>query len=284
MSTENLQNYCAPGTTVRDETVHVTPHVSLRIITFTPLGSSEYPAVVFVAGWISLIQGWKNVLREMTKDFRVYYVETREKLSSQIEGRAKFGVEEIGGDLLPLVSQLGLKDYLLFGSSLGGTAIIDRYESLTPKPVALILVGPNAVFRVPVSWKIIVTFFYPPLYVLIRPAVKWYLRKFRLNVESDAAQYEKYCEALDAADPWKLKSAVRSVWSYEVWSKLKSVDCPVLLVNASHDKLHEPENLRRIAAGLPNAVEVDLGTNAQTHDKPMVDAIRSFLVVLQNSR
>jgi pimeloyl-ACP methyl ester carboxylesterase len=277
MSSEHLEDYCAPSTTVRDEMVPVTPQVSLRVITFTPSQASSYPAIVFVAGWISLIRGWKNVLREMTKDFVVHYVETREKISSRIEGDAEFGVEEIGSDLVKLLAQMGGDKYVLFGSSLGATAVIDCYRSLKRKPVGLVLVGPNAVFRVPRSWKIIVTLFYTPLYALIRPSVKWYLRKFRLNVKADAAQYEKYCEALDAADPRKLKRAVMSVWSYEVWDKLAAIDCPVLIVNASHDKLHEPENLRRIAAGIPNAVEVDLGTNSQTHDKPVVNALRLFL-------
>ena len=79
MSAENLEDYCAPGTTVRDEMVRVTPQVSLRVITFTPPQASTQPAIVFVAGWISLMRGWKNVLREMTKDFTVYYVETTGK-------------------------------------------------------------------------------------------------------------------------------------------------------------------------------------------------------------
>jgi pimeloyl-ACP methyl ester carboxylesterase len=219
----------------------------------------------------------------MTKDFCVTYVETREKISSRIEGRVKFGVEEIGRDVVSVVEQLGMNDYVLFGSSLGATAIIDCYRSLKLKPCGLVLIAPNAVFRVPVSWKIIVTFFYTPLYSLIRPSVKWYFRTFRLDVKSDLAQYEKYCDALDAADPGKLKKAVMSVWSYEVWEKLGSIDCPVLVVNASLDKLHEPENLRRIAAGIPKAVEVDLGTNAQTHDKPVVDALRAFLQKLPST-
>lgn len=277
MLNENLADYSAPGTTICDEMVSVTPRVSLRVVTFTPGHAALHPAIVFVAGWISLIQGWKNVLREMTKDFTVYYVETREKISSIVEGKMDFTVEEIGGDVVLLVEQLGLDDYVLFGSSLGATAIIDGYRLLKRKPVGLVLVAPNAVFRVPLLWKIIVTLFYAPLYALIRPSVKWYLRRFRLNVKTDTAQYEKYCEALDAADPRKLKKAVMSVWSYEVWSKLDSIDCPVLIVNASLDKLHEPENLKRIAAGIPKSVEVNLGTNSQTHDKLVVDAVRSFL-------
>jgi pimeloyl-ACP methyl ester carboxylesterase len=125
-----------------------------------------------------------------------------------------------------------------------------------------------------------VTIFYAPLYVLIKPAVKWYLKTFRLNVLADRAQYEKYREALDGADPRKLKKAVMAVWSYEVWNKLPLVACPVLVVNASRDKLHEPENLRKIVNALPRADEIDLETNAKTHDEPVVDAIRRFLAAL----
>ncbi len=284
MVEERLEDYCAAGSRVHEELVPLTPSVTLRIITFTPPRRASHPPVVFVAGWISQISGWRKVLRDMTRDFCVYYVETREKKSSSIGAGEKFGVEEIGVDLVRLVRCLKLRDYVLLGSSLGATAIVDCYSGLDPKPSAVVLIAPNAVFRVPLSWKIIVTLFYPPLYALIRPSVKWYLRTFRLNVKSDKAQYDKYSEALDAAEPHKLKKAVMAVWSYEVWEKLAAVDRPVLIVNASHDKLHEPENLRRIAAGLPNTVEVDLGTNAQTHDKPVVDALRRFLKRSSNSQ
>ncbi len=284
MAVDRLDEFCAPGATVRDGMLELTPRVTLRVVTFTPPLRSARPPVVFVAGWISQISGWQKVLRDMTGEFCVYYVETREKKSSTVGAGERFGVEEIGSDLVPLIQRLGLRDYILFGSSLGATAIIDCYSHLEPKPSRIVLIAPNAVFRVPFSWKVIVTLFYPPLDALIRPSVKWYLRTFRLNVRADNAQYDKYSEALDAAEPHKLKKAVMAVWSYEVWQKLPAVDCPVLIVNASHDKLHEPENLRRIAAGLPNAVEVDLGTNAQTHNKPVVDALRRFLIRPLNSR
>ncbi|MBM4160340.1 MAG: alpha/beta hydrolase [Ignavibacteria bacterium] len=238
--------------------------------------------MIFVAGWISLIKGWKEVLRELTRDFTVYYIETREKISSRVNGKAGYGVEDIGSDLVCLVDRLTVQSdrYILMGSSLGATAILESYRSLTKKPRCLVLVGPNAVFRVPSVWKAVVTLFYPGLYALICPAVKWYLRTFRLNVHADRAQYEKYSDALDAADPWKLKKAVMSVWSYEVWSVLKSVDCPTLIVNASKDKLHEPEILKQIAATLPNAMDLDLETNARTHSKEVVEAFRSFFARL----
>ncbi len=277
---EDLSKYCAPGVAAHTFFVETSPGVSLRVFSFTPAAPSNKPAIAFVAGWISMISGWKEVLREMTRDLCVYYIETREKSSSQIRGRAAFGVKEIGGDLVPLIRRLGLSRYVLVGSSLGATAVVDCFPLLDPKPAAIVLIAPNAVFRVPRLWKFIVTIFYAPSYALIRPAVKWYLRNFRLNVAADRAQYDKYSTTLDAADPKKLKKAVMAVWSYEIWKKLSSVDCPVLVVNASLDSLHEPDTMKRIIAGLPRAVEVDLQTNARTHDRPVVDVLRKFLATL----
>ena len=95
---DNLEACCAPGATFRDESIQLSPAVALRVVTFSPPAPSPYPPVVFVAGWISLVRGWQRVLREMTKDFRVHYVETREKLTSKIKGEQRFGVEEIGGE------------------------------------------------------------------------------------------------------------------------------------------------------------------------------------------
>ncbi len=282
MQEEALSEYCSPGATYRDEQCAISSQVTLRLVSFTPLQGSASPPLVFVAGWISQIGAWKEVLREMTKDFRVYYVETREKISAEVKGRAGYGVEDIASDIVDLIDQLSLVPggYVLCGSSLGATAILESYRSLTKKPGCLVLIAPNAAFRVPAFWKAVITLFYPGLYALIRPTVKWYLRRFRLNIDADRAQYEKYCHALDAADPWKLKKAAMTVWSYEVWSILRTVDGPTLIVNASKDKLHEPETMKRMAAAIPQATEIDLETNARTHSRDVVQAIRSYLAPL----
>jgi pimeloyl-ACP methyl ester carboxylesterase len=123
----------------------------------------------------------------------------------------------------------------------------------------------------------VVTLFYPPLYALIRPTVKWYLKNFRLDVRSDQEQYVKYCKALDAADPWKLKKALLSVSKYEIWDRLEFLDIPTLLVGASKDVLHEPENLRKMASNIHNAVTIDLETNKRTHSEHVVQGMRAFL-------
>ena len=277
-----LSDYCARGVHFNDEMIPVTESVSLRVITFNPPQKTNNPAVVFVPGWISHIDAWKRVLKEMTKDFTVYYIETREKISALAKRKVLFTVEEMGKDIVRVISRYKLKtnDYILFGSSLGATLLLDCCRFLQQIPLCQVLVGPNAVFRVPRFGKIIIRIFYPPLYFVLKPFIKWYLRTFRLDIKSDYAQYEKYCRALDAADPWKLKKAALSLSNYEVWNFLSLVPSPVLVIGASKDKLHEPENLKRIVKGLKQAEYLDLETNAIAHTKKAVQAVRNYCAKL----
>ena len=276
---EDLSLFCANGATTQDRMVKIADGVALRVITFLPPVNTGNPAVLFVAGWITQLSAWKTVLREMTKDFIVIYVETREKISSQMKSDAEYSIPALGEDIVRLVDKLNLREnrYVLFGSSLGATVIIECFHALTRKPCALVLIGPNAVFRVPRTWKVIVTLFYPPLYALVKPFAKWYLKIFRLDVKTDAVQYTKYCAAIDAADAWKLKKAVLAVAKYKIWERLETINRPALLVDASKDLLHEPENLRKIAVMLPTVTRIDLETNQGTHSEKVVEEFRRFL-------
>jgi len=256
--------------------------VTLRIFSFTPAIPANNPPVVFVAGWITMIVGWREVLQEMTKDFTIYYIETREKISSQIngkKGRLNYGVEAIAQDIVKLIDHFRLtdKNYLLFGSSLGATAILECYRFLKQRPLSLILIGPNAVFHIPKWGMVIIRLLPPRLYLMIKPVVKWYLRTFRLDVNSDYAQYAKYCIALDAADPWKLRKGAIQLSKYKVWDILKDIDCPTLIAGASKDVLHEPQNLKMMAAKMPKATYLDMETNTRTHRMEMVVEMRKFI-------
>ncbi len=277
--TENIRDYCAEGASWSEEMVPVSDGVRLRVITFRPSKPSSDPPVVFVAGWITLMAAWKDVLREMTKDFTVYYVETREKISSEVSGRVPYTVEALGRDIDAFVSRLspGNGRYVLFGSSLGATVVLDCVRFIRVRPKSVVVVGPNAEFRVPWWGMIVIALFWPPSYGIMKRFIKWYLRNFRLDVQSDRAQYEKYCNNLDAADPWKLRRAAWAFSSYKIWDLLPKIDLPVLLVSASKDKLHEPENLKRMAGLIPECTMADFETNKGTHSAEMVQAMKRYL-------
>ena len=276
---ETLSEFCNPGTECRDEMISVSPNVSLRVVTFSPPEPNKNPPIVFVPGWITQIISWREVLRELTKDFTVYYIETREKISSQVQGKVAYSVEALAKDIAAFISSHHLKknEYILFGSSLGATAILDACRFVQQNPLCLILIGPNAVFRVPKFGMVIIHVFYPGFYLFVKPFIKWYLKNFRLNTDADYEQYQKYCRNLDAADPWKLKKAARAFSKYEVWDLLDTIDVPTLIVGASKDMLHEPTNLERMVSMMPNATYLDLQTNKITHSKRMVAEMRKYI-------
>ncbi|NHZ85562.1 MAG: hypothetical protein GWP19_06745 [Planctomycetia bacterium] len=280
---DNFKDYCAPGTKFTEQMVSVSDNVLLRVIEFHPQKDTKQPTILFIPGWISLMRGWKVVLREMTKDFHIIYAETREKISSQISGKTEFSVEVIAQDIVTIVDKFKLeKDkYVIFGSSLGGTSILESYTNLKPLPLCFALLGPNAEYRIPWWGMIIIHLFWVRLYAVIKPFIKWYLRNFRLDIESDQAQYAKYCNALDAADPWKLKPAARALSKYKVWTILKDINLPVLIIGASKDLLHEPQNLIKMDKMLPNSIYLDMETNTYAHGPELVEEIRKYIASIK---
>lgn len=262
----------------------MTGQVSLRVITFRPAKDTGQPPVLFVAGLISQITGWEKVLREMTRDFKVYYVETREKASSVVKGKASYTVEEIGRDLISLISLLDLEPqkYILFGSSLGATAILDSCRFLERDPLCLVLIGPNAIFRIP-KWSYPIVWFFPPrLYMLIKPVIRWYLRTFEVDIKSDYAQYEKYSGILDSADPWKIKKIAFPMARYHVWDRLSEVSFPTLIIGASKDIMHIPANLSKMVKRMKDATYLDMRTNSRTHSAGMVYEMRKYISKLKS--
>ncbi len=280
---DNLTDYCAPGTKFTEKMVSVSDNVSLRVVEFYPKRTTKHPTVLFIPGWISLMKGWKIVLKEMTKDFHIIYAETREKITSQVNGKAKFSVEAIAQDIVTLVDKFKLKKdkYIIFGSSLGGTSILESYKDLKQLPLCFALLGPNAEYRTPWWGKILIRIVWPKLINGLKPFVKWYLGKFRLDLETDRAQYEKYCNALDAADPKKLKPAAKALSQYKVWGILKDINLPVLIIGATKDLLHEPENLIKMDKMLPSSTFLDMETNTYAHGPELVVEIRKYIASLK---
>ena len=278
-NTTEFTPYCAPGTTISIRNVEVHPQVTLRVIIFSPSSASDKPKILFIPGWISHIESWKAVLLEMTRFHEVIYFETREKVSSIVGKKAAFTIQDIGEDIIHFVQAEFKKNdqYVIFASSLGATLALETCQQLKPAPLSMALVAPNAVFRVPWFMKLFVFATHPDLYLIARPIIKKYLKHFRLSTQHDMAQYQKYCRALDNAEPRKLKKAAIAFWNYSVWHRLPEIHTPTLIIGASKDKLHEPENLIRIADTLPNATYIDLGTNAAAHEADAVHALHNFL-------
>ncbi len=274
--------YAGDGCSVKDYHFTVSDGVVLKIIDFIPRRDNDKrPVIFFVAGWISAISGWRGVLKVISSEYRTIYLETREKQSSIVpkKTRVSFSMDRLSADIREAVEKLipPRRTFIMAGSSLGGTAIIDYLAKEGRKPLCAVLVGPNAEFRFPKFLGSVIPAFPPSFYLVLKPFVKWYLRNFRLDKKNEQEQVKKYEATLDAADPYKLKYNAIAIRNYSIWHILSDVSTPVLVVGAALDKLHGNESLKKMVAALPRASYRELASNKETHSEKAGELIVDFI-------
>jgi pimeloyl-ACP methyl ester carboxylesterase len=276
---EKVSDYCheSAACTVRMLPVH--EQVSLRVISFKPTAPSGSLPLVMVSGLSTVIESFRGVLTELTKDFEVHYVETREKPSSQLKGKVEFDIETTGKDLVAVVRSLSLEErnYVLIGYSLGATAAADCFSHLTPKPHCLLLIEPAPVFHFPPWSLFLIRWFGVSLFPLLRCFVNWYIRNVIVNKTEDPEMALIAARALNQADPRKLRSSVLAIAGYQVWDKLSHINCPTLVVCVSKDRLHVHEDITRMVRSIKGCSELDMETNERSHSAEMGHAIRAYI-------
>ena len=100
-----------------------------------------------------MISGWKGVLKVLTESYRIIYLETREKQSSIVADvkKVSFSMERLKLDIGEIIEKviLSSEKFIIAGSSLGASAIIEYCGSGGRKPLSAILISPKAEFGFP---------------------------------------------------------------------------------------------------------------------------------------
>lgn len=257
---------------VKEYMVDVSDGVSLKVIDFSPQNvSAGRPVIFFVAGWISLISGWKEVLKVLTARHKIIYLESREKHSSIVPDvkKVSFSMERLKLDIGEIIDKAiaPSEKFVLAGSSLGASAILEYCGSQKRKPSSAVLIGPNTEFRFPKVLGSIIPAIHPSLYLAVKPLIKWYLRNFRLDKKNSKEQIEKYEKTLDCADPYKLKANALAIRNYTIWNHLGNIDIRCLILGAAKDKLHDLENMKRLMKIIPDCTYIELDSNMETHSE-----------------
>lgn len=238
----------------------------LRVVDFTPAAPKENALpLLYIAGWISLIDGIKPVLSELIGNRRVIYLETREKNTAIMPptGFGQYTVQRFAEDVHEVVGQLlGDQAYAVAGSSLGATTILHYLaQNGIHEPKKALLIAPNAQFKMPMilvhSLTHLPNFFAPPVMAL----TKWLL-KFRVK---EPAQYEKYCRTISAAEPGRLKRNARRLSVYKIWEQLPLVSTPCVIIGANTDKLHGLDDINAMHAKLSHSLLHIMQSNKATH-------------------
>jgi pimeloyl-ACP methyl ester carboxylesterase len=274
--------YTEDSTNVQEYMIEVSDGVTLKIIDFTPKNLSAHkPVILFVAGWISLITGWKGVLKALTKEHKVLYFESREKQSSIVPNvkKVSFSMERLRLDIGEIIEKVipRTSDFVLAGSSLGASAILEYCASRKRKPSSAVLIGPNAEFRFPRILGTIIPAVHPSLYFAVKPVIKWYLRNFRLDKKNSREQIEKYENTLDCADPYKLKANALAIRNYALWDHIVNIEVPCLIIGATTDTLHGTDNIKHLIDVMPYSSYIEFESNMETHSEKAGHAIIEYI-------
>jgi pimeloyl-ACP methyl ester carboxylesterase len=268
-------SYTDPEVKVDEYYITVSDGVSLRVIDFTPpVYAPEKPVIIFVAGLISLITGWKGVLKNLTPHYRTIYIETREKVSSRLPAdkpvkKIDFSIARMSKDIQEILEEKVAPEqpFYFVASSLGSTAVIDYLSQNMRRSRLALTICPVCKFEIP-SWGVFIIRFFPAsVYTALKPLIKWYLRNIRLDKHKEPEQVKKYEGTMDAAEPKRLQAHALKLKDYNLWDKLPRVNSPVVVIGAMADKIHGPEIMEKVVASMPSARLEMMASNKETHSE-----------------
>ena len=275
----NYSDYGSPGTKIKTSYIEVSNGIQLFQVHFKPKKITNYPPVIFIPGWGSFIQGWKIVLREMSKDFEIYYLETREKSSAIQKEEQEITIENIGDDIARVTALINLKDdgFIALGSSMGATAILDAMAEEKFSPSLAVLIGPNIEFNIPRFLIIILSIIPVQFYKVIRPFAKWYMKKKYIDMDSDSKQYDKYSYVLDNVHFDRTRRSALNFKKYSFETKIEQIKKRILVFSGDKDILHNYERTVDMVRRIKGSKLINLKTNDKTHSEEMVRKMRDYL-------
>jgi len=270
--------FCDRGASWTEEYVSLPTGVELRSVTFTPALPSSAPPVIFIPGMGSIIENFRDTVIELTRNHVVLYIETREKASARISRKHRFSVEDITEDIVHYAGQKfpDGRRYVMAGYSLGATAIAEAFGRLENKPEKIILIEPNSSFPFH-GLLVLLSRAAGVVYRPLKPLLKWYLRRFRINLREDPEMYHINCRILDSAEPVRLGAAVRHLSTYRMDGCLRLISVPTLVVVASSDRFHSHDGGTDIARRIASADYLDMVDNKRTHSAEMGRVIGEFI-------
>ncbi|MFW9924317.1 MAG: hypothetical protein ACFFDW_13620 [Candidatus Thorarchaeota archaeon] len=258
----------------------------LRVLTFEKKKSSdEEIKILFIAGFLTIFPRWEKVIKELTQNYTVYYVETREKISSILVKRAGMTIKDMGKDIASLEKALDIdnEQYITISSSMGGAMILENLAEKRISPLGNILFSPGVELIFP-KWAPKITRILPAFgIIMLKPFIRWYIKNKLVDSEKEPEQAKHYTRSMEEADIRKMrKCIIKNANKYNGWDLLPKVHDRIILVGATTDKAHKTEFSEKVSQGLSNCTFIDLGTSKAAHDTPLVDLTNEFVKELTN--
>jgi len=209
--------------------------------------------VVFVPGWSTLTYQFED-MNEVIKDrIEFYQIESREKSTSTIKRRkASMSVNQKAKDVQAVINyfELDKKDFVLFGSCWGAAIIC---QGLIDKSLS----APTVVTFAPMHKLWFNKFMLKYLVPLVPPFFISFLMKilpvFVFRKMKAKTQKQRILVTIQSAVSWKWRKAAIAAADFELFGKLSTIKEEVIVINGTHDQVHDKSVYPRFAEEMPNS-------------------------------
>ncbi len=224
----------------------------IRVFHHVPPHPSEYRPVVFVPGWGTVPEGFKDFFDAVNQKIECFYVETREKNSSRIDRRnAHMDMDHLAGDVHAVIKNNSLTDsgdFVLMGTCWGSTIIAHGLSRGLLSAPTTVLFDPMHTLWFPrwlLKWVVPVV----PLWIwkIIRPAGK----RIALSGMNEPTQRRRAEMFIDSAVLWKWKRTALHVQDVNLYSAMPKITQELFVMNGVKDKIHDPIHYPKLAQLAP---------------------------------
>ncbi len=240
----------APG--VCREVYVPVPGAEIRVYHCRPSGPTARRPIVLIPGWGTIPQGFQGFYEEVHDQAELYYLETREKLSSRILSRKPdMSVLRSARDIQLALQALGLsgkRDFLLVGACWGASMILEGLLSRELDAPTILLADPMHTLWFP---KWVLRWLSPLLPAAVVRLLRPFLRQALLGDMKESAQKRRTFAFVNSADIWKWKKSAEAARDFELFGRLQAVDRELFVLNGTADKVHDQSHYPRIARELP---------------------------------
>ena len=257
--------------------------VKVKVIEFDHAENPHEYSIFVIPGFVTVIQSWDEVISILSKEFKIYYFESREKSSSIMPNRRlerQVNLHKMAHDIKEVIEQMKLDEskYITLCSSTGGTIEIEALSNKWLKPTGAVMVGPTTEYELKLIAPILISLCPDFIKDFFMPFFRLYMRTFYVDRDKHPEQYIKYIRAGEESNLRKIRKVLWAMGrKYSCWEMVPKVETKSIIIGATEDKMHAAEWTKRVHELMPNSEYVDLGTNEAAHKQPLVDLMKDFI-------
>ncbi|WP_457556814.1 hypothetical protein [Candidatus Harpocratesius sp.] len=245
------------------------PHGKIRVLHYCPEHPISIRPLVFVPGWGVIPSGFRDLFEVLYEKVEFYYIETREKKSSQMNRwKSQFTMSQKSQDIQIALKYLDLSetDFVLMGPCWGAAVIMQGLIDRSIQAPTIITVDPmHTLWFSKFVLKWIAPILPTWLFYLLRPII----RGCKLRNMHEPVQKQRAIDFINGAQLWKWKRAAYQVRNFELYGNLHRISQEIIVVNGTHDAIHDQSDYPKIAYQLPNARFLFLKTGEENRERLM---------------